>query len=46
VFAWLALEAERQALAVSVPAAAALGAATLALLGYVAWQLWRKTGFE
>ena len=46
VFAWLALEAERQALAISVPAALALGAATLALLGHVAWQLWRKTGFE
>ncbi|MBP7570615.1 MAG: DMT family transporter [Acidobacteria bacterium] len=46
VFAWLALEAERQALSVSVPAALVLGVATLALLGYVAWQLWRKTGFE
>jgi len=46
VFAWLALEAERQALSVSVPAALVLGAATLALLGYSAWQLWRKTGFE
>lgn len=46
VFAWLALEAERQALSISVPAAIGLGAATLALLGHVAWQLWRKTGFE
>ena len=46
VFAWLALEAERPALSISVPAAVALCAATLALLGHVAWQLWRKTRFE
>ena len=46
VFAWLASEAQRQAVSVNLPSALAIGAATLALLVYAAGQLWRTTRFE
>jgi hypothetical protein len=45
VFAWLASQAARQPLSIDVPAAAALSAATLGLLAYAGWMLWRKTRF-
>jgi hypothetical protein len=45
VFAFLASQAGRQGLAISVPAAVSLGAATAGLLAYAAWTLWKRTRF-
>jgi drug/metabolite transporter (DMT)-like permease len=46
IFVWLGLEAERQPVAINLPAAVALGVATLALLAYPARVLWKRTRFE
>jgi drug/metabolite transporter (DMT)-like permease len=45
IFAWLALEATRQPVAISVPWTIALSVATVALLVYAALALWRRTRF-
>jgi drug/metabolite transporter (DMT)-like permease len=46
IFVWLASQAERPPLAIHVPAAVALGVATLGLLAYSAWMLWKRTRFS
>jgi drug/metabolite transporter (DMT)-like permease len=44
-FAWLALEATRQPIAISLPWAIVLSVGTLALLVYATLALWRRTRF-
>jgi hypothetical protein len=46
IFAWLALEATRQPIAINLPWTIVLCAASLALLAYAALALWRRTRFE
>jgi hypothetical protein len=46
VFVWLALQAQRQPIAVDVFWLAVLSAASMAALLGGGWLLWRRTGFS